>query len=214
MKNKQTTYLIIALVVILPVVFFMKSFFHKKALVSQQLQLEQATLLPSAQNLPEFKLHDAQNKSFTPAQLKGHWSLIFFGFTRCPQVCPTTLAELAQAYQLLKQQKAAQLPQILFISVDPDYDSNNKLSAYVDKFHSNMIGLTGDTDELNKLAKPVGVMFEKIPGQSTKDYSMAHSNIILVINPQGQWVALMMSPHHAQTIANDFLGIQQHAPSL
>jgi protein SCO1 len=211
MKSKSTTYIIIGLIIVLPIIFFISSLFHKKQQASQVLQLQNATLLPSAQALPKFKLHDSDGKLFTSEQLHGHWSLIFFGFTRCPQICPTTLAELAQARQLMQQQNLKNIPQIIFISIDPDNDSNTKIAAYVNKFNAQMIGLTGSAIELNKLAKPVGIMFEKIPSNQANDYSMAHSNIILVVNPEGKWVALLMPPHQAQTIFNDFVGIQQHS---
>src|SRR5437868_1141102 len=97
----------------------------------EQLQLAKATLLSPPRPLPEFALTDHNGASFDQARLKQHWSLLFFGFTHCPDVCPTTLGMLAQTEKLLADLPAAQRPQIVLISVDPQRDTPQQLAAYV-----------------------------------------------------------------------------------
>ena len=200
--------IIITLTLLIPICFFVSSLYFKKQEAAQEIHLTNGVLLPSPKALPDFNLVDTQGHAFTNSQLSGHWSLLFFGFTRCQMVCPTTLAELNQAYGILETQNLSSLPQVYFISVDPEHDSTTIIQHYLTKFNSHFIGLRGDSNELEKLSRSLGVAYAKIPG-TENDYSMNHSNIILVINPRGEWTALLMPPHQAQTIADNFLQIQK-----
>ena len=110
---------------------------------STQLALAKATLLTPPRPLPEFELIDQDGSPFTQAQLRGHWSVLFFGFTHCPDVCPTTLGVLAKARQELSDLPDELQPHVVLVSVDPKRDTPQQLASYVKFFDSSFTGVTG-----------------------------------------------------------------------
>jgi protein SCO1/2 len=132
----------------------------------------------------EFIDHNAQ--SFTKEQLKGKWSLIFFGYTSCPDVCPTTLQNLGFIYDDLKA--IANNSQVLLVSVDPQRDSQEKLNQYINYFNSDFIALRAGHDVLFPFARNVGLMYA-ISGES-EDYLVDHSASLVLINPDGNITAI------------------------
>ncbi len=204
MNRKILSKIIIAIFVLIPFSFFVVSIIKQKHYIAET-HLQSGTALPHPQNLAPFQLSDMNGQSFTNKDLLGHWSLVFFGFTRCPAICRTSLAELAHAVKLLPP--GASVPQIVFISIDPDHDSAQTIKKYVSKFNAAILGATGSPLQLEALTKPVGIMFAKIPTQ--QNYTMSHSDIILVVNPRGEWVAVLTPPHQDNQIANDLAVIQK-----
>jgi protein SCO1/2 len=165
-----------------------------------------ATLLPAPGALPEFSLLDHDGQPIGPADFKDHWSLVFFGFTHCPDICPATLQVLATAKQLLAAQNIAPLPTIVLVSVDPERDTPEVMAKYVAYFGDDNVGITGDIGELRKLTGGLGIYFEKSPldiNATDGEYSVDHSAVVLVINPRGQFHALFSAPHSAENFAND-----------
>jgi len=165
-----------------------------------------ATVLPAPGLLPEFSLQDQHGQSIGRDDFKGHWSLVFFGFTHCPDICPTTLQVLATAKQQLAEQGMQSLPQIVLVSVDPERDTPDVIGQYVDYFGDGNLGLTGDLEELRKLTGGLGIYFEKSPldTDATDDnYSVDHSAVVLVINPRAQFHALFSAPHTVENLMND-----------
>ncbi|MCH8307864.1 MAG: SCO family protein [Proteobacteria bacterium] len=165
---------------------------------------EYATVLPSPMVLPDFTLNDQNGSTFTRESLKGSWSLLFFGFTHCPDICPATLQSLAVAREKLaaQGQPAATLPKIILISVDPERDSTEVLKSYVSYFGKDIIGLTGDLSELQKLTKPLGIFFAKSPADDG-GYNVDHSAAVLVINPSAEFHALFSPPHSVANLLHD-----------
>jgi protein SCO1/2 len=150
--------------------------------------------------LKPFSLVDHRGQAFTQEQLKGKWSLIFFGFTSCPDICPLTLTELSQFYRQLEAESVqAGLPQIIMVSVDPARDSTEKLAQYMSSFHEDFVGLNGPYESVAGLARQLFVSHEPPPvavaagdphaGHSmpAEDYLIDHSGNILVVNPEGQY---------------------------
>lgn len=150
--------------------------------------------------LQPFSLVDQRGQAFTQEQLKGKWSLIFFGFTSCPDICPLTLTELSQFYrQLPADSSEAGSPQIIMVSVDPARDSTEKLAEYMSSFHEDFIGLNGPYDEVAALARQLFVSHEPPPVMvaadphaghtmpAADDYLIDHSGNVLIINPEGQY---------------------------
>ena len=148
-------------------------------------------IYPNAKALPEFELTDHKNKSFKKLQLQGKWSLMFFGYTSCPDVCPTTMSALTEVANKLPPEIIKQL-QFVFVSIDPERDSIEQLAEYVPFFHQDFIGITGDLKQLTKLAMNLGAMFIKVPVDDPSDkdsadnYSMSHSGSLFVIDPRGR----------------------------
>ncbi len=124
---------------------------------------------------------------FTPAALKGRYSLAFFGFTHCPDVCPMALAEMKRTLTLWSEQHAGlQPPQIVFVSVDPERDTPARLREYLDFFSTDIVGVTGTIPALERFTRSVGVLFVKVPnGEGPMDYTIDHSASILVFGPEG-----------------------------
>ncbi len=177
------------------------------------LNLENGTLFPVPHDITPFHLVSAEKKPFTNEDLNGHWSLLFFGFTQCPQLCPTTLAILNDTYQLLEKKKEVSLPQVVFISVDPDRDTPKVIQQYISSFNKHFKGVTGTQDEIKNLTAALNILYMKIPKQNGDDpmtYQIDHSGTLLLVNPEGKLLALFSSPHVADTLANNIATIESH----
>jgi protein SCO1/2 len=170
-----------------------------------QLGLAKATLLTPARPLPEFTLTDHTGAVFDPSRLKNHWSLLFFGFTRCPDVCPTTLGVLAQTEKSLADLPADRRPQVILVSVDPQRDTPEQLASYVRFFDPSFVGVTGTQGAIDALTRALGVpvAISKSPS-GNGDYSVDHSAAIFLIDPQGAMRALFSTPHEPAIIAADY----------
>jgi protein SCO1/2 len=165
-----------------------------------------ATLLPAATELAEFSLLDQDGNAFTPASFEGHWNLVFFGFTHCPDVCPLTLQVLANARQQMTNKGVDELPRIVLVSVDPERDTPEIIGQYVSHFGADAVGVTGDLTEIHKLTDGIGIFFEKsaVAGEIDSDnYSVDHSAVVLIVNPDGKFHGLFGAPHIADNFAHD-----------
>lgn len=163
---------------------------------------EYATVLPSPMPLPDFTLNDQHGGTFTRESLEGGWSLLFFGFTHCPDICPATLQQLVLAREKLAADGGSPLPDIVLISVDPERDSPEVLKTYVSYFSNDIVGLTGDLGELEKLTKRLGIYFAKSPAGNGA-YSVDHSAAVLVINPGAEFHALFSAPQSIDKLTHD-----------
>ena len=139
-----------------------------------------------------FTLTDQNGEPFSLGSLRGKFVLLTFGFTHCPNICPTTLGNLAAVYRALSPAEQARL-HVLFISIDPERDSAGVLKDYVPFFDKHFIGLTGTPDKIAATAKAYGVYYEKKPQISAvaaNYYTMDHSAYTYLIDPSGKWLAL------------------------
>jgi len=143
------------------------------------------TLLASAIGGP-FRLVDQDGKTVTDADLKGKWSLVYFGYTHCPDACPTALNDIAIALDELGPKRSAVRP--VFITVDPERDTPEVLKAYVTAFDAPILALTGTPEEVARAAKGYRVFYAKHP-EAGGDYSMDHSSVIYVMDPEGRFTA-------------------------
>ncbi len=157
-----------------------------------------------------FQLDATNGNSFTDEDFKDQWTLMFFGFTYCPDVCPTTLAMLDKIVkQLSIEHPDIKTPHVVFISVDPERDNLDKLKNYVTYFNQDFIAATGSPVQLRKLARQVGVVYDKvfINPNEPESYLMEHSTSISLINPQGGVQAIFTAPHDADTLSKDILAV-------
>lgn len=177
-----------------------------------ELKLQSGFILPESKPLLPFDLTDTQGKTFNNAALHGHFTLMFFGFTHCPQMCPTTLSTLSKVYQTWRQDEHSILPQMMFVSVDPDRDDLAKMERYVTTFDQDFLGAVGDETQLAPLKESLGILAMKTPmpghhhddhASMGQDYNVDHSGTILLINPQGELAAILTPPHEAATLAKD-----------
>ena len=158
--------------------------------------LRKATVLPEPMILPAFELVDDGGNSFGPEQLKGRWSLMFFGFASCAHVCPFTLSTLTEAATSLEE-----APRIIFLSIDPGRDTPEVLARYVQGFGGDMIGVSGDDAEIRKLTSKLGVMYRVDPDPDA--YVVEHSQAVFVLDPQGRYTAVITAADDAGLIAAD-----------
>ena len=161
-----------------------------------------ATILPATSELPEFSLVDQTGNPVGPASFTGHWSLVFFGFTNCPDICPLTLQVLSSAREELRKSGQKPLPRIVLVSVDPERDTPEVVGKYVQYFGADNVAITGDMDELKKLTSGLGIFFNKAYSDD-ENYSVDHSAVVLVINPRGEFHALFGAPHAVDDYVHD-----------
>jgi protein SCO1/2 len=158
-------------------------------------------LWPDPPRLSAFELDRDDGTKLTEQDFTGRWTLVFFGFANCPDVCPTTMDTLAKVVEKLHADPAlAAVPQVVFVSVDPDRDNPETLRAYVDYFNEAFIGATADEERLSRFAAQFGVLYMKIetPGQNA--YTMDHSASILLVDPALNTVGLFSPPHTVDAI--------------
>lgn len=166
--------------------------------------LEHATLYPTARPLPDFALLDQQGRPFGPARLVGQWTLLFFGFTHCPDLCPATLATLAAARRELASLPPAQQPQVVFVSVDPARDTVEKLAGYTAFFDPTFLSVTGAQEQVTRLTDGLGVAV--IPGTPDEygHYTVDHTAAVFLLSPAGAVTAIFSAPHTPDGIAHDY----------
>ncbi|MDA1370893.1 MAG: SCO family protein [Proteobacteria bacterium] len=160
------------------------------------------TIFPQPRPVEAFELVDQYGGAFTLHNLQERWSLLFFGFTSCPDICPLTLAELGQFYALQQENGSANLPQVVLVTVDPERDNPATMALYLESFHEDFIGLSGDKEALSALAEQMYVVANAtVHGDlgaatnSAQDYQINHSGHISVINPAGELYAVLRLPH-------------------
>jgi len=155
------------------------------------------TMLASAIGGP-FHLVDQEGKTVTDADLRGKWSLVYFGYTHCPDACPTALNDISIALDELGPKRAAVRP--VFITVDPERDTSEVLKSYVTSFDAPILALTGTPEEIAQAAKGYRVYYAKHP-EVGGDYSMDHSSVIYVMDPQGRFTASFTHENSPEEIA-------------
>jgi protein SCO1/2 len=138
---------------------------------------------PAFGTMINFELTDASGNRVRAVDLRGRWLLVFFGYTFCPDLCPTTLGEIARALAQLGPLAAQVQP--VFVSIDPRRDTPKALREYVQNFDARILPLSGNAEQLARAAASVGVVFYKVPGPIPDEYTFAHNAIVTLIGPEG-----------------------------
>jgi protein SCO1/2 len=173
-------------------------------------RIESGTLLQQPRAIGDFALSDTAGAPFTKAQFENRWSLVFAGFTYCPDICPNTLALLKS---VKKELDAGGHPvQVVFVSVDPERDSAAKLDQYVHYFDPAFVGATGSNEELDKLMRSLSLIYAKVPGATPESYTMDHSAALVLVNPQAQVAGYFLPPHRPQALSADLARVVGEAP--
>jgi len=180
---------------------------------------------PTHEQTPVAGFIDQDRRVFDAARLQGRWSLLFFGFTSCPDICPTTLGTLARAEKLLADLPDAQRPQVVLVSVDARRDTPEQLASYVKFFSPSFTGITAPQHFIEDFARQMGVVVvitplhqeahagaaQARPAASSDtdpegfgEYTVDHSTSIFLIDPLGRMRALFSAPHIADTLAEDY----------
>jgi protein SCO1/2 len=171
--------------------------------------LLRATLLPETVRLPDLDLTDQDGRRFGREALTGHWTIVFFGFTSCPDVCPTTLTTLVQVARQLQDVPVADRPRVLLITVDPEKDDPERLRAYVRAFDPEFLAASGTQQAISRTAQAFGLGYARIV-RPDGTYTVEHGSSLFVVGPSGGLVATSSTPHDVRMLASDYRQIVEH----
>lgn len=187
-----------AVISVVVIFVFVLAFFWKitqpRALRISEMQSNGLMYFETPRQVLPFELVDENGETFTRDDLVGKWTMIFPGFTHCPDICPTTMAQLSQMWGYLDEKPREDL-QVIMLSVDPTRDTVDILNQYVNYFHEDFIGLTGDLGTIADLAAQLNIAFDIInPDSAPDNYDVAHSANIVLINPNGNYQGFFRPP--------------------
>ncbi|PSS57232.1 SCO family protein [Pseudomonas sp. BBP2017] len=162
-------------------------------------------LLPQSRTVPALEMTDENGQPVRMDELKGKWSLLFFGYTFCPDICPTTLAQLRQVKSELPKDAVERL-QVVLVSVDPNRDTPTQLKQYLGYFDKDFRGVTGSLENLQKLANAVSIPF--IPADTSKpNYTVDHSGNLALLGPDGKQRGFIRAPFNNQKLVAQLPGL-------
>ena len=162
-----------------------------------------STRFPEAREVAAFELLDHNSKPFNNAALRDHWSFVFFGYTHCPDVCPTTLSTLNSVAQRLKDSGSP--VRFVFVSVDPQRDTPEQLARYVAYFNGDFIGVTGTEEAIDRFTRQLGIMHMQVADETRPEsYLIDHSAGVLLFDPDGRFHAVFTPPLSAEAMAGAF----------
>lgn len=196
MSSIKQTVIVLLCVIALIVGMMVARVVRSPEISTEQLQQLGAIVKQQSTKLDDFSLIDHQGRTFDNRRLQGKWSLVFFGYTYCPDVCPTTMALLSQLEQELQGSIAEDNTQYILASVDPERDTPEKLAEYVTHFNTDFIGVTGEVASMFEFARNLNSMFAKAPIDDSGSYLVDHSMSIAIINPAGEHHGFLRGPHN------------------
>ena len=147
---------------------------------------ENGAVIGQAQVGGPFELVDGEGRTVTDEEFRGEYMLVYFGYTYCPDVCPTELQNMSRALELLGDEAEAVRP--VFITVDPERDTPEVIESYVENFHPRMVGLTGSPEQIEKAAKSYRVYYKKAESGSASEYLMDHTSIVYLMGREGEFL--------------------------
>jgi len=179
------------------IAFILVSFFHRfnqpRIMTTTEMKVNGAYMFETPRSFANFELLDQNGESFTAEDLEGKWSLVFFGFTYCPDICPTTMAFLNTLMQELEGTEVHEDTQVVLVSVDPARDTPEKLKQYVTYFNPEFRGVTGEFLDIHRFATALNTPFRKVPGEG-ENYLVDHSANVVLINPRGDYHGFFKAP--------------------
>jgi len=202
---KKLLYILIIVIALSLISFFGFKTYKKMALANEPIEIS-GTYLEKPRMITPFSLKKANGMNFDDTSLMDHWSLVFFGYTRCPDICPRALEMLNKFYSTFKkipEVNKDDLPEVVFISVDTNRDDLEQLQEFTNRFNKGFIGVSGEQNQIANLARNLGVVYKQISvGEDNENYLFDHSSTIYVINPKGELQALFTAPHNPEVISS------------
>lgn len=174
-------------------------------------EFKKTILLPTPKALGEVNFTDHNGQQFGLSQLQGQWSILFFGFTNCPDICPTTMQTLKQVKHDVAHAGAWHNFRVVMVSVDPERDTTERLKSYVPFFDPKFIGIRASVEHTTAFAKNLGILFFKSKQQASGAYDVDHGAAIILINPEGQYAGVMTAPHIQTDISADLIKLAAYA---
>ena len=188
---RLTVALVVAFMIVI-VTGFVYRIQQPRVMTTTEMKSNGLFVFETPRALGEFELTDHRGQPFTQDSLRGGWTLVFFGFTYCPDICPTTMAFLNQLLGELEGTEVADTS-VVMISVDPARDTVEQLAQYVPFFNPAFTGVTGEFLTLHRVATALNTPFRKVPGQG-EDYLIDHSANVVLINPRGDYHGFFKAP--------------------
>lgn len=189
----RNTIIIVLAFILLVVYGFVWRMSQPVIMDDEQLRVNGAIVLDQPRIFSDFELADHRGEIFNIARMQDTWTIVFFGFTHCPDICPTTLAVLNDMYSKMKDSEKEQL-QIVMISLDAERDTVEALADYVPYFNEEFIGVTGNKHLIHRLTAEINIAYNKVPLEG-EDYTVDHSTQLVLINPKGHYHGFFRAPH-------------------
>ncbi len=179
-----------------------------KTVSFDELQKQGSVMLPKPRAIADIQLQADNGSAFTEASLaQGSWTFLFFGFTNCPDICPTTMSLMGQAVNELTPEERADFRGVL-VSIDPERDDLDALGAYARAFSPEFVGVTGTIANLATFATQVNAAFQKMPGQGDEPYSIDHTGNVVIVNPFGHYHGFIKMPHTRAKLVETFRALR------
>ena len=203
-QNNNIKYTVVSCLAIISMVIglFVYDTVTEKELTADQYKLLKFYKLNTKRELSDFRLASG-DEVYSNQNLQDQWNLIFMGFASCPDMCPMTMSQIAKTSDLLKAESPELLKNITFtiVSVDPDRDSPSKILKYAQAFNEDFIGVSGDIEEIYKLATNLTLPFVPVLNSTENNYDMDHSMNLALISPDGKYYGFFKSPHNPDNLA-------------
>jgi protein SCO1 len=170
-------------------------------------EIETGTLLAQPKTLPQFEFIDHHGETITRRDLNGQWSLLFTGFTSCPDICPATIYVLNDLDKKLRSNDTE--IRMILLSIDPERDTPEVLAQYLELFSSSLTGITGSLSGIEQFCNEIGMSFIHIPGTAGR-YTVEHSGALVLIDPRGRVSGYFRPPFDTDRMAGDLQAIAGH----
>jgi len=178
------------------------------AMTMEELRNHGGYMFEKGRIMQEFELVDDNNETFNNKRLEGKWSIVFFGFTHCPDICPTTLAQLSDFYRAMPQDMLSNT-QVIMVSADPERDTPEVLNSYVRYFHPDFVGVTGEFFAVHRFATQLNTTFRKVVDESTDDYQVDHGANLVLINPYGHFQGFIKPPFDGASLQLNYSSMRK-----
>jgi protein SCO1/2 len=192
-RNIRLTVLGLLIFIGVVVAGFVHRISQPRVMTDTELRLNGAYMFETPRALPAFELVDHHGKLFDKQRLQDKWTLVFFGFTHCPDICPTTMSLLSRFMQELDGLPEQTDTQVVMVTVDPARDDVAQLAKYVPYFNPDFIGVSGEFMDIHRFATALNTPFRKVPGQG-ENYQVDHSANLVLINPRGDFQGFFKAP--------------------
>ncbi len=208
-RGIKITIALILTFITLVMIGFINKITTPRSLSEMELRINGAFQFEAPRAFKPFNLVDHHNKAFTKANFEGKWSLVFFGFTHCPDVCPTTMATLAKLVKNLDDEVQAET-QVVLVSVDPARDTPEVMAQYVPYFNPDFVGVTGEFIGIKLFANQLNVAFAKVvTNAETGDYTVDHGATVALINPKGDYHAFFKPPFDPARLKLTYISMRE-----
>lgn len=202
MKMKVVLVCVLTVVGLVAAGLLVARFASEPAYTAEELRAFGFEAYPAPRDIPPFELEDAAGGRFDASRLRGKWSLLFFGYANCPDICPLTMSTLALAEKRLAAENGPAFQGVL-VSVDPERDTRTALRQYLSAFSDNFVGVTGDAAAIKTFAESLHAAFAKAPVEDAAlGYLMDHSSHLAVVDPQGRHRGYVRAPLDARKVAS------------